>query len=139
MEGSGAKDKAGNTNSASVTYSVVYNWTGFFRPVDNPEMVNVAKAGSAIPVKFSLSGNQGLSIFGSGYPSSKRMDCNTGDDLDSIEETVTAGGSSFQYDATTDQYTYVWKTDKTWAGTCRQLSVKLVDGTTHVADFKFTK
>ena len=30
---------------------------------------------------------------------------------------------------------YVWKTDKAWAGTCRQLDVKLNDGTTHSAKF----
>ena len=26
-------------------------------------------------------------------------------------------------DAATDQYNYVWKTDKAWAGTCRQLDL----------------
>ena len=32
-----------------------YNFSGFFSPVDNPEVdTNKAKAGSAIPVKFSL-------------------------------------------------------------------------------------
>ena len=43
---SGASDKAGNSGSASVTYNVHYNWTGFFRPVDNPEVLNSVKAGS---------------------------------------------------------------------------------------------
>jgi hypothetical protein len=33
--------------------------------------------------------------------------------------TATAGDSGLSYDAATDQYTYVWKTDKTWSGTCR--------------------
>jgi hypothetical protein len=33
----------------------------------------------------------------------------------------------------------VWKTDKAWAGTNRQLVVKLADGTSHVANFKLTK
>jgi hypothetical protein len=40
-------------------------------------------------------------------------------------------------DASTDQYTYVWKTEKAWANTCRQLVVKLKDGTFHRANFKF--
>jgi hypothetical protein len=31
----------------------------------------------------------------------------------------TAGNSGVQYDAASDTYTYVWKTDKGWAGTCR--------------------
>jgi hypothetical protein len=65
--------------------------------------------------------------------------CNSSDEVDIVEETVTAGGSSLNYDATVDQYIYVWKTDKSWAGTCRQLVVKLNDGTYHRANFKLTK
>jgi len=34
-------------------------------------------------------------------------------------------------------YVYVWKTDKSWARTCRQLVVKLDDGTSHRANFSF--
>ncbi|MGH8468315.1 MAG: PxKF domain-containing protein [Gammaproteobacteria bacterium] len=30
-----------------------------------------------------------------------------------------------------------WKTSKAWAGTCRQLVVRLNDGTEHKASFKF--
>jgi len=55
--------------------------------------------------------------------------------LDDIEQTVTAGSSSLSYGG--GQYNYVWKTDKSWAGTCRQLVVKLIDGTIHYANFKF--
>lgn len=40
-------------------------------------------------------------------------------------------------DLTTDTYTYVWKTDSSWKNTCRQLIVKLSDGTEHAANFKF--
>ena len=49
--------------------------------------------------------------------------------------TQTAGGSSLSYDAASDTYTYVWKTDKAWAGTCRVLALKLTDNTWHVAGF----
>jgi hypothetical protein len=136
-----AKDNVGHDGSGICEYDVVYDWHGFFRPVDNPSVLNLVKAGSAIPAKFSLSGNQGLAIMASGYPAFKVVTCGTVDDAgtDTIEETVTAGSSSLQYDATTDQYIYVWKTDKSWAGTCRQLQVQLIDGTRHVANFKFTK
>ena len=34
------------------------------------------------------------------------------------------------YDAASQRYHYVWKTNKAWAGTCRQLIVTLVDGST---------
>ena len=117
----------------------LYNFSGFFPPVDNPPTVNVVNAGRAIPVKFSLSGNQGLDIFAAGYPVSQQIACSDGAPLSDIEETVTAGGSSLSYDAATDTYTYtyVWKTENSWAGTCRGLIVTLNDGSDHVAFFRF--
>jgi len=130
-------DNGGLTAVDSATVNVIYNFAGFFQPVDNLPELNVAKAGSAIPVKFSLGGNKGLNIFASGYPQSTKIACDASEPQDDIEVTVTAGGSSLFYDLTIDTYTYVWKTDKAWAGTCRQLVVKLVDGTFHYANFKF--
>jgi hypothetical protein len=105
--------------------------------VDNLPTINAATAGSAIPVKFSLSGNKGLNILAAGYPVSQQIACTDGAPIDTIEETVTAGGSSLSYDATTGHYIYVWKTNKAWAGTCRILVVRLNDGTEHTAVFRF--
>ena len=122
---------------ASLTWSVIYAYGGFYQPVDNMPVMNRVKAGSAIPVKFSLGGNQGLSIFDAGYPVTQSISCLTGDVIDDIEQTVTAGNSSLSYDAGSGQYTYVWKTDKSWTGTCRQLVLKLMDGTVHTAEFTF--
>lgn len=99
---------------------------------------NTVKAGAAIPVKFSLGGNQGLNIFATGSPTAVQTDCDSRDP-DAIEQTVTAGSSSLSYDATTDQYVYVWKIEKAWANTCRQLMVTLDDGSLHTAEFKFFK
>jgi hypothetical protein len=134
----GAEDKAGNTNSASVTYTVNYNFAGFFAPVDNEPTCNGAKAGSAIPIKFSLHGYQGMNIFAEGYPKVSIGTC-SGVPVDAVEETVTAGGSSLNYDATSDQYIYVWKTDKAWAGKAMRFTIVLADGTTHYARFSFTR
>ena len=100
-------------------------------------MVNVASAGSAIPVKFSLNGNQGLNIMAAGYPASSPVACNSSEPGAVIEETVNAGGSSLSYDATADRYSYVWKTSKAWKGTCRILVVRLSDGSDHFAKFSF--
>lgn len=118
---------------------LVYDFTGFFAPVDNTPVLNMAKAGSAIPVKFSLGGDRGLSILAAGYPKSQPISCSSSSAYDGIEETVTAGSSSLSYDATTDRYNYVWKTDKAWANTCRKLIVRLNDGTEHIAFFTFKK
>jgi predicted extracellular nuclease len=116
-----------------------FTWEGFFSPVDNPPALNEAKAGSGIPAKFSLNGDQGLEIFADGYPLSIPIPCPTGANPDGVEETVNAGGSSLSYDPDTDQYIYVWKTNKSWANTCRRLIVTLEDGSVHYADFKFKK
>lgn len=116
----------------------LYEFTGFFSPVDN-SMLNTVKAGQSIPVKFSLGSDEGLGIFATGSPQSKQIACDSGASADEIEQTVTAGSSSLSYDPVARQYTYVWKTDKLWANTCRQLVVKLDDLTEHVATFRFRK
>jgi hypothetical protein len=132
-------DKDSGTGVNSSSHSVIYVFSGFFQPVDNLPVVNQANAGAAIPVKFSLGGNQGLNIFAAGYPKSELIACDSTAAVDGIEETVSAGNSSVSYDPITGWYTYIWKTEKPWAGTCRQLVVKLTDGTIHRANFKFVK
>ena len=129
----------GTTTPSTCSFKVIvqYNFAGFFQPVDNLPVFNVVQAGRAIPVKFSLSGYKGLGIFAAGSPSSGPVACNSSDPASDLTETVTAGGSSLSYDPTTDKYIYVWKTDPSWAGTCRQLVVELNDGSIHRANFRF--
>lgn len=114
-------------------------FSGFLPPVDNMPTRNVVKAGSAVPVKFSLNGYWGMGIFESGYPASQAVQCTSGAPTDAITETVNAGSSSLSYDSTTEQYKYVWKTDKSWVTSCRRLSLRTIDGAVHSADFEFTK
>ncbi len=115
----------------------VFEFSGFFAPVDNPPTFNAVKAGRAIPVKFSLNGDQGLDIFEAGYPKSQEVDCEDAAPSSTVDETVTAGNSSLSYDAVADQYIYVWKTEAGWKGTCRILRVRLSDGQEQTALFKF--
>jgi len=112
---------------------------GFFSPVDNPPVLNSMKAGSAVPLKFSLEGNRGLNIIAAGYPVSQPVACDNGVLSDSVTETSTAGQSTLSYDEAQDQYIYVWKTEKGWAGSCRMLTLKLNDGTTHTATFRMNR
>jgi hypothetical protein len=126
----------GDMNDLVTTISANYRFDGFFSPVNNAPTVNSVNAGRAIPVKFSLNGDAGLDIFAAGSPASQRVTCDSGAAIDPVEETVTAGGSTLQYDATTDTYTYVWKTDKAWAGSCRNLTVTLNDGSEQTALFQ---
>jgi hypothetical protein len=116
-----------------------YSFGGFVQPVDARPTLNSLKAGAAVPVKFSLGGNRGLDIFDGGYPKSQSIACDSAADVDGIESTVNAGNSSLTYDPTADVYTYIWKTDKAWAGSCRQLVLQFADAgtTTARANFKF--
>jgi hypothetical protein len=139
---SGATDKAGNqTDPVSVTYSVRYDFAGFFRPVDmgtaDDPVFNRVKAGQAIPMKFTLDGDQGLNILKDGWPKSYPVACDETAEQQPVEETVTAGKSSLSYDD--GQYNYVWKTEKGWAGSCRAFSLGLTDGSTQIAYFNFTR
>lgn len=127
-----ATDNAGNSETKSFSYNVIYDFKGFFQPISMGAL-NVVKAGSAVPVKFSLGGNQGLDIMSA---ASSAVTCNSAVPLDSDTPTVAAGNSSLSYDAASGQYVYVWKTDKTWSG-CRRLTLTFKDNTKQFVDFKF--
>jgi subtilisin family serine protease len=130
-----AIDKVGNATSTSYTYTVVYDFGGFLQPVDNLPTLNVINAGRAVPVKFGLRGFQGLDIFAEDYPNSQQVACDSTAPVDGIEATATANTSGLTYDEGTDQYNYVLKTEKAWVGTCRQLVMKLEDGSYHRITF----
>jgi arabinogalactan endo-1,4-beta-galactosidase len=122
-------------SSGLLMQQVLWPFTGFFAPIANLPTLNPVKAGSAIPVEFSLGGDRGLAILAAGSPVSVAIDCTTGAPLGAPQQTVTAGQSPLTF--YNGVYTYLWKTTKAWAGTCRELRVDLVDGSTHAADFKF--
>jgi hypothetical protein len=114
-----------------------YSFTGFYQPVDNEPAWNSVKAGSAIPVKFSLGGNQGLDILNSGYPTATQVACPGGSaTVDPIEDATTLN-SGLTYDASANQYTYVWKTSKAWAGKCYRFALGLNDDTSHTFEIVF--
>lgn len=117
--------------------STGYEFSGFTAPVDAWPVTNSMKAGAAVPVKFSLGGDRGLELFAAGSPSSRPVSCDANAPTDLVEQTVSAGGSSLAYDAATDTYTYVWKTERGWAGICRQLDLAFADGTSAQAKFSF--
>lgn len=128
-------DPSGNYSECSFTVTVLYNFTGFNSPINNLPTLNSVNAGKNIPVKFSLSGNKGLNIMAVDNPYSVSFNCATNDPGVDILETNNAGESTLTYSP--DTYHYNWKTESSWAGTCRQLVITLNDGSVHVANFKF--
>jgi Domain of unknown function (DUF4082) len=123
-----------------VTPLWAYRFTGFYQPIDIGGVWNTAKAGSAIPVKFSLGGAQGMDVINAGSPTATEIACpGASAALDAVEETVTASQSGLTYDASADQYIYVWKTNKAWAGKCYRFDLGLNDQSSHQFNVEFLK
>jgi len=131
-------DQAGNSTTAACSYRVVYQFSGFSQPIDNPPIVNTANAGQAIPVKWRLTDANGVGIadpasFVSVTTGSRA--CLAGDPSDAIE--TYTGNSGLQY-LGDGNWQFNWKTPKSEAGQCRVMHLNLADGsTTHVANFQF--
>jgi hypothetical protein len=113
-----------------------YSFGGFSSPVDNRPVTNSVKAGSVIPVRFSLDGKQGLNVIAAGYPKSGSVVCDASAPADAVEETVGAA-SPLAYQAGTGVYQYGWKTQAAWKNSCRELVIRFRDGTEARASFKF--
>jgi len=114
-----------------------YAFDGFFSPVDPPPVANGTKAGSVIPIRFGLGRDSGLTVFATGYPTSRRVACGPSDLVDSVEETTSESPDMLTYSPGTGQYQFTWKTDKAWAATCREFVIRFREGTEAQALFRF--
>jgi hypothetical protein len=123
--------------TGSVQVSVIYKFDGFSRPVKNPPVVNVVRAGRAIPIKFSIAGSQGRRVLRVGSPSSVGMSCPVSAPAERLDDGDEAEDSRGGLRSEGSRYTYVWKTERSWAGSCRKFVLTLNDGTSHVALFRF--
>lgn len=126
-------DKDGAMRSGTMQVSVRFAFSGFLAPIAAPPAVNEVTAGQSIPIKFSLGGDYGMGVFS---PNSgvQRVSCVTGDRVGDVVRPYIIASS---YDIVPQRYEFVWKTDKAWAKQCYRLVVRLSDGTTQTADFRF--
>jgi hypothetical protein len=137
-----ANDKAGNSASTSVNYTVsAWKLEGFFQPVDlTPEgsstVWNTVKNGSTVPLKFKIfAGPTQLTDTSFVVQPLKAVGvaC-SGGTADAIELTV-AGQTSLRYDTTGGQFVYNWQTPKN-PGACYKVTVGTIDGSSIFAYFK---
>ena len=133
-----ATDNADNTASASVSYTVGYVFSGFAEPVD-PDARNLAKAGRSIPLKWRVTDGNGAPVTGltSVAVTASSLSCTAGTTEDAIEE-YASGGSGLQ-DLGDGYYQFNWATPKSYAGSCKTLTVDLGDGIARTAEFEFSK
>jgi uncharacterized protein len=96
---------------------------------------STANAGSTVPVAFTLTANGGAVPSGNpvSWVKTAPAACNTGlpsGDFDTanIAGSVSGSGGSYRFN---------WKSDPSWAGSCRVLWMFLTDGTLHRASFQF--
>jgi hypothetical protein len=125
--------------SALVVPGTPFVFAGFGAPINN-DLVNVARAGQTIPVKYRLTAPDGTPISDpTSFTSLKSRSggglCGIGVGLDEIEVSA-VGDSGLQY-LGDGNWQFNWKTAKDFAGQCRTMTLTLEDGSTHTATFQF--
>ncbi len=117
-----------------------YEFTGFIPPVDNLPTVNVASAGQTVPLKWSIKDrSNGQYVSDLGVVSSygfQGSSCSPGA-ADTIDTRASARASDLRYSPQEKQIVLNWRTDHSWAGKCGTMTLTLVDGTQHKANFQF--
>jgi len=115
-----------------------YQFVGFFPPVQTgAAVVNLAKAGSAIPLKWQLRDKSGRfindlkAVTGIRYQERK---CSDSTLLNDLVQADSSGSSGLKVSG--NQYHYNWKTSKNMAGKCYRLDVELFHFDVHSADFQ---
>jgi hypothetical protein len=130
-------DAAGHALTVTCEYRVAYVFGGFQQPVDEGGILNVVKAGRAIPLKWRLTDAAGAPVTSLTMASVavQGLDCAAGTSADLVEETV-AGGSGLQ-NLGDGYYQLNWKTPSSYANSCKTLRLDLGEGLSHTALFKF--
>lgn len=112
-------------------------FTGFTPPVANPPAVNSVQPGSTVPVQFGVPGSGATlpAVPAAGYPQSAPVSCSSPDLTLTGSGDATTPTDPSSADAS-DSYQYLWQTNVAYTG-CRELIVKLGDGSYHRAVFRF--
>jgi extracellular elastinolytic metalloproteinase len=135
---SAAQGSPNNVNDGTAASDLPVNCTaqfgGFQPPIAAPPGLNDANAGSTVPTKFTLS-EQGGAPDTAAVFASQQVDCTTQVPSGPIAPALTPG--SRELESSGDQFSFNWKTEAAWAGTCRQLLIRLQDVADPVAFFRF--
>ena len=135
-----AADSAANARTARSAYRVVYDFEGFLWHVRNRPHANRRRAGVPVPIRFELHGDHGLDVVEQGWPQVAQVECGSGAEPASGEPaTHPRWFRELVFRRRKERYVFLWRTERDWAGTCRQFMLKLGDGTVKRADFEFVR
>jgi hypothetical protein len=125
----------------SQTFNSVYQFTGFFPPVDNLPTLNSANSGQAIPLKWRITDANGNPVTDLAIVNVTAVSllCSLGTTIDQVQEHA-AGNSGLQNQGN-GYYQFNWKTPKSYAKSCKTLTLDLGEGAgkERTALFQFTK
>lgn len=133
-----ATDKAGNSRTASASYTVGYVASDLSAPVD-PDAMNIANSGQGIPLKWRVTDANGAPItdLSSVGVTATSLTCDLAITADQIEE-YSAGQAGLQ-NLGDGNYQYNWKTPKSYAKSCKTLHLDLGNDVEITAAFRFAK
>lgn len=127
-----AKDKAGNEAEQTISYNVIYSFSGILAPIRNDGR-SIFKLGSTIPIKFNLKDGQGNFITNASAKLSVQKFGNNepmGDPIEAISTAASTTGNLFRYDNSGNQYIFNLSTKALSSGAW-QLQILLDDGSLH--------
>jgi hypothetical protein len=133
FEATGPVDTLGTILDAVSLKVVCFEWSGVLQPV-NADGSSIFKAGSTIPVKFKLTGEDAGNTSLVAHITYAKIN---GIVVGTVNEAATNvggdTGNTFRYDPTSDQYIYNWTTKGLTAGTYR-IFIDLGDDCIHTVD-----
>jgi predicted outer membrane repeat protein len=102
-----------------------------------PEL-NRAVAGDPLYVRFSLGGNKGSNVFFPGFPQTAEIAC--GSSVEHFEgQPASLARAPRYYSGQGGYYQFVMRTDHDWGDSCRQVIIRLSDGSTYQVNFQFRR
>lgn len=135
------QDQAGNTASASRTYTVTWAFDGFYPPVENQPALNAAGAGQRIPFKWNLRDSSGAVIPDRSdlleITWSAPFACSATIGSSDLTATYADSNTGIRWDPIEQQYVFVAATSRADAGTCRYLNVDVGSHATASALVRF--
>ena len=130
-----ATDRAGNVQTTTGTYKVVYAWSGFLQPINDTahqvdQGVSVFKGGSTIPVKFQLrdAAGQIVQVATATWTTPSAGSATAAAISEEAYSLTATSGGAYRWDATAQQHIYNWSTKGMKTGQYYRIGVTLDDG-----------